>query len=214
LGQSSRETSIDSLRRVLELECQKGYCDKAVIGGLDKFLRKQTGRILRDISNRELSAAFNSLDFAKSDYSAWDRKKRREWIAVVFNWIARTEEARKRKRKSAPAPDSPAVTARVREIKKTSSGLDSAITCISGIAPNTATKFAKLGVETVYDLLHFLPRRYIDYSQRKPIAKLEQGKEQTIIAKVWQSSVVTLGRKRGAEGIVGDETGNIRVVWF
>ncbi|GAI53842.1 unnamed protein product, partial [marine sediment metagenome] len=37
---------------------------------------------------------------------------------------------------------------------------------------------------------------------------------QTIIANVWQAQEIKLGGRRSTEAIVGDETGNVRVVWF
>jgi ATP-dependent DNA helicase RecG len=214
LGYFPKETSIDSLRNVLELECKKRYSDKAVIGGLDKFLKKQAGHILQDINDRELLASFNSLKLVNSNYSSWDVNKRKEWIATILEWIGKVEQIREKKKASTLALDNPPVVAKTRQVKVAHQDLDSPITSIRGITANTATKFAKLGVKTVYDLLYFLPRRYIDYSQRKPIAELEEGKEQTIIATVWQSKVVTLGNRQGTEAIVGDETGNIRIVWF
>ncbi|MFC2008024.1 ATP-dependent DNA helicase RecG, partial [Chloroflexota bacterium] len=61
------------------------------------------------------------------------------------------------------------------------------------------------------DLLFFFPHRHLDYSQVKFVSQLTAGDEQTIEANVWQASVTLL---RGTEAIVGDETGNIRVVWF
>ncbi|GAH47333.1 unnamed protein product, partial [marine sediment metagenome] len=51
-------------------------------------------------------------------------------------------------------------------------------------------------------------------SQRKYISQLAEGEEQTIVANVWQAQVTMLGGRRGTEAIVGDETGNVRVVWF
>lgn len=214
MGQPPEETSINSLRRVLELECKKGYSDKAVIGGLDKFLQNQEGKILQDINDRDFLMNFNNLGLAKSNYSSWDVNKREQWIATILEWIGEVEQAREKKKLTTLAQDSSPTAGETRQIEKASPGLDSPITLIRGITPNTATKFARLGVKTLYDLLYFLPRRYIDYSQRKAIAELEEGKEQTIIATIWQSRVVTLGNRQGTEAIVGDETGNIRVVWF
>ncbi|RLC60165.1 MAG: DNA helicase RecG, partial [Chloroflexi bacterium] len=214
MGQLPRETSINSLRRVLELECKKGYSDKAVIGGLDRFLRKQEGKIVQDVNDRELLTSFNNLGLAKSNYSSWDVKKRKQWIATILQWIDEVEQTKGRKKSSTLASDRLTVVAKTRQMKRVSYGLDSSITSVRGITTNTATRFAKLGVRTIYDLLYFLPHRYIDYSQRKPVAELEEGKEQTIIATIWQSKVVTLGNRQGTEAIVGDETGNIRIVWF
>ena len=64
------------------------------------------------------------------------------------------------------------------------------------------------------DLLYFFPHRHLDYSQIKHISQLTEGDEQTIMANVWQARVTRLGYRQGTEAIVGDETGNMRVVWF
>ncbi len=69
-------------------------------------------------------------------------------------------------------------------------------------------------MKTIRDLLYFFPHRHLDYSQRKSISQLTEGEEQTIIANVWQAQEVRLGGRRSTEAIVGDETGNVRVVWF
>ena len=103
MGQPLKETSINSLRRVLELECNKGYSDKAVIGGLDKFLQNQGGKVLQGIDNRELLMSFNNLGLAKSNYSSWDVNKREQWIATILEWIGKVEEAREKKKLTTPA---------------------------------------------------------------------------------------------------------------
>jgi len=95
-----------------------------------------------------------------------------------------------------------------------SKSIDSSVTCIKGVSSNLAAKFKKLGVETVRDLLYFFPRRHLDYSQMKSISQLGEGEEQTIMVNVWQARVTMLGGRRSTEAIVGDETGNVRAVWF
>jgi ATP-dependent DNA helicase RecG len=92
--------------------------------------------------------------------------------------------------------------------------LDFPITVLKGVSTSLAAKFNRLGVKTVRDLLYFFPHRHLDYSQRKYISQLTEGEEQTIIANVWQANETRLGGRRGTEAIVGDETGNVRVVWF
>jgi ATP-dependent DNA helicase RecG len=92
--------------------------------------------------------------------------------------------------------------------------LASSITTLRGVSTSLAAKFNRLGVKTIRDLLYFFPHRHLDYSQRKYISQLAEGEEQTIMANVWQAQVTMLGGRRGTEAIVGDETGNVRVVWF
>ncbi len=219
--------SIDLLRNVLELECKKAYTNRAVMGGLDMYLRNQAGSIRQAIarSNPQLLASFDLLDLANSDYSSLSINERRVWVKDILDLISRLEagnnslvsavSSSKRNNegvldqaKPQPQKQSP------RRTEVASTGLDSPITIIRGITPNVATKFAKLDVRTIADLLYLYPRRYIDYSQSRLIAELKEGEEQTVIATIWQARVATFGRKRGTEAIVGDETGNIRAVWF
>ena len=77
-----------------------------------------------------------------------------------------------------------------------------------------AKKFLKLGVKTVRDLLYFFPHRHVDYSNTKHISELTEGAEETIVANVWQAQETKPGGRRSTEAILGDETGNVRAVWF
>ncbi|MBN2186096.1 MAG: ATP-dependent DNA helicase RecG [Dehalococcoidia bacterium] len=219
-------TSIDSLRNVLKLECKKAYANSAVIGGLDKYLRNQVESIRQSIADPQLLTSFDGLNLANSDYGSLSVNERRGWVTSVFDWISRLEEVERntrispvssRERNKEGAPGVAKVHPKKRSLERsegTSRGLDSPITVIRGITPSIATKFAKLNVRTIHDLLYFSPRRYVDYSQSKLIAELKEGDEQTSIATIWQARVATFGSKRGTEAIVGDKTGNIRVVWF
>jgi len=203
-------TGIGSLQNVLELECRKGYTDKAVIGGLDKYLHKQAGQIRQSINDPQLLKGFDELNLAKSNYGSYGVDERKRWIANVFGWLDKLEKAPKSRQQSVVSSQ----TAVAGPPQKRREELDSPITVIRGVSTTADKKFAKLNVRTVRDLLYFFPRRYVDYSRRKPISELIEGEEQTIIGTIWQARVATLGNRRGTEAIVGDETGNIRVVWF
>jgi ATP-dependent DNA helicase RecG len=85
---------------------------------------------------------------------------------------------------------------------------------VKGINEATQKKFARLGMCTIRDLLYFFPHRHLDYSKRAHVNNLQIGQENTIIANVWEARVVQLGTRRSAEATVGDETGNVRIVWF
>jgi ATP-dependent DNA helicase RecG len=205
-------TGIDSLRNVLELERRKGYTDKAVIGGLDKYLHSQAGQIRQSINNPQLLKDFDVLNLARSDYGSYSIDERKRWIAGVFGWLDRLHKPTDTNsgRQSAVSSRTTATEPR----QKGKEGLDSPITVIKGISTSVEKKFAKLNVRTVRDLLYFFPRRYVDYSQKKSISELIDGEEQTIIGTIWQARVATLGNRQGTEAIIGDQTGNIRAVWF
>jgi len=208
----------EPLRKILELEQKRGYVDSAVFGGLDKFLRNWSGQTVESITGPHLLSRFRHL--FNISYASLTKEQRREWVNGVLDFLADAEgksggEAELPAEstessigiKSSPIAHRP--SARI-----SGSGLDSPITVIKGISSSLETKFGKLGVKTVRDLLYFFPHRHLDYSQLKFISQLAEGEEQTIVANVWQAQETRLGGRRGTEAIVGDETGNIRVVWF
>jgi len=203
----------ESLRRILELEHQKGYLDSAVIGGLDRFLRNWSGPALESIANRRLANRFRKL--INPNYASLTKQHRREWITSVLAFLNEIEHGEPEKEKAKPTPvASKPAPKRKRQQPTSSQSIESPITTVKGISSSLATKFGKLDVNTIRDLLYFFPNRHLDYSQRKTVSQLTEGPEETIIANVWQAQETRPGGRRSTEAIVGDETGNVRVVWF
>lgn len=205
---------VEPLRTILSLESQKDYADTAVIGGLDKYLIKWVRR--NRFSSRHL-ARFKELGLSQPCYAALDKEKRKSWINDFVVWLAEIEGKKGIQtgkehvfsKTSSRKSYSPIII-----YSDCSGGLDASVTTIKGIKINLASKLSKLGIKTVRDLLYFFPRYHLDYSQRKRIAELEIGKEQTILASVWESRVARLGGQQGTELTLGDETGNVRAIWF
>ena len=95
--------------------------------------------------------------------------------------------------------------------------LDTPIQYLKGIGPKKAQVFARLGIETIEDLIYHFPYRYEDRSQFIPISKLEEGKTQTIKATVLASGERKSWKRRRfsiLKAAFGDETGKIFCVWF
>ena len=92
--------------------------------------------------------------------------------------------------------------------------LEAPLTTIQGIGPKSAKTLAKLGLETLGDLLWYLPRRYDDYSQLETINRLWYGQEVTVIGAVESIDlrVVRSGKMKITEAIVSDGTGSLRVM--
>ena len=207
--------NVEPLRKILELEHKKGYVDSAVIGGLDRFLGSWAGQAIGSITNPQLVNRFYTLHLADSGYASLTKQQRRDWVKAVLDFLAEAEGRGRQKREAKPTPLPSRLPSRLRgQTTVVNQSIDSPITVIRGISSSLATKFNKLGVNTVRDLLYFFPRRHLDYSQKKPVSQLTEGEEETIIANVWQAREIRLGGRRSTEAIVGDETGNVRVVWF
>jgi ATP-dependent DNA helicase RecG len=95
--------------------------------------------------------------------------------------------------------------------------LDDPVTKLPRIGAGRAAALGRLAIETVRDLLFHLPHRYDDFSRIIPIARLLPGEQATVVGRVWSANAVQVGknfRRRSSELVVGDESGNIRVMFF
>ncbi len=93
--------------------------------------------------------------------------------------------------------------------------LSSPVQFVKGVGPQRAEKLRKLGVETVEQLLFYLPRDYQDLTDLRPIAKLETGKLQTVRGQILDLDARETGKGGSfAAALIADETGRLRGVWF
>lgn len=94
--------------------------------------------------------------------------------------------------------------------------LSKPLTALKGVGPAKAKDFARLGVNTVYDLLTYLPRDYEDRSATKTIYEAEDAETVCIIATVF-SPVYARHIRKGLSlysAELVDETGKITATWF
>ncbi|HEY90786.1 MAG TPA: ATP-dependent DNA helicase RecG, partial [Dehalococcoidia bacterium] len=206
---------VGPLRKILELEHSRGYSDTAVIGGLDRFLRNWGGPVMASINDRSTLKTFRKLHLDKPDYASLTEQQRQQWAEKVLAFMDELENEGETEPRTRAAPKTSRTAPRTKKPRPlVNTTLESQITSVRGISSTMATRFNKLGVSTVRDLLYFFPNRHLDYSLRKTVSQLGEGEEQTIVANVWQATETRPGGRRSTEAIVGDETGNVRVVWF
>jgi ATP-dependent DNA helicase RecG len=207
--------SVEPLRTILQMERQKNYANTTVLGGLDKYLHKWATDASTRLISPDLMSRFNELHLADSDYAGWNLDNRKSWVKDVLDWLTKAETSVSTVHVKGSRVRTKVTTRKVAtRLDTTDKGLDLPVTAVRGIAANSAGKLSKLGVQTIRDLLYFFPRRHLDYSQRKNVSQLVVGEEQTILAVIWEARIARLGPQQGTEVVVGDETGNIRAVWF
>jgi len=96
-------------------------------------------------------------------------------------------------------------------------GLGQPVTVAKGVGPGTAALLEKLGVQTVGNLLDFLPRRYDDYTHMRTISQLTADPDTsvTVIGTVIHTEVrVGRGGRRDFYLILDDGTARMGVTFF
>jgi len=91
--------------------------------------------------------------------------------------------------------------------------LDNSVQRLFGVGEKKAESLAKVGIETIEDLLYYFPRRHLDRSTITRIAQLREGMDTTVVGKVVRAGVKP-GRRSRFIIMVSDGTGTLTCVWF
>lgn len=224
--------ALQKLQKFIKLEAERGYDNRAVLGGLDKIiplwqqearengvpepLIQEVTRCLEryaSLSPEEradcLQALLEKIDVPES-FGPTDSTPH-ETQAVNIAPTPTVNGGRNRgPRRSAPR------TYSLSTDSLPAHGLKAPLTVLPGIGPRYAQTLRQLGLETLEDLLYYFPRRYDDYSRLKPINRLRYGEEVTVIGTVQSvnNRDTRGGRLNLTEVIVSDGTAALRVNWF
>ncbi|MCP4686288.1 MAG: ATP-dependent DNA helicase RecG [bacterium] len=91
--------------------------------------------------------------------------------------------------------------------------LNSPLQYVKGVGPRKAEVLASHGLSAVGDLLYYFPRHYLDRTNVVPIGQLKVDQTATIVGEV-KAHGILYGKGRRYEVILGDDTGNIILLWF
>lgn len=93
-------------------------------------------------------------------------------------------------------------------------GLSLVLSKVKGVGPKTGDQFAMAGINTVSDLINFLPYRHEDFSHITTIADIAPSK---VTIKAHMEKITTRPVRRGLRittATLTDETGKLQAVWF
>ena len=183
--------------KILRQEQASGYQDETVVGGLDLFLRRWAD---------ELGPVLGEL----TSYSTITPVQRQTWADALLARLAESPLDEPEPRR-APKPRTPPAKRRSRAVS-----LQDDVTRLKGVLDKNLAKLQRLGVQRIEDLLYLVPSRHNDFSSITRVKDLEAGREQTVVATVWEAAETGAGpgRRRSTQAVLGDDTGNVRAIWF
>src|SRR5947208_8240370 len=92
--------------------------------------------------------------------------------------------------------------------------LNTPVMYVKGIGPRLAEMLKSKGIQTVEDLLYYLPFRYEDRLNPRTIEELRAGEMATIVAEVRGSSFFRTKRMPLLQVTFGQGRGSLRGIWF
>ncbi len=93
--------------------------------------------------------------------------------------------------------------------------LTSPVQYVPRVGPRMATLLKKLGIETVYNLLTYVPFRYNDYSLVSSASGVRPGETVTVVGVLeYIRTFMTKNGKRLVMGRIHDASGSIDLIWF
>ena len=206
-GVSDTERAIRSLYDILIKERSLGFKDDVVIGGLDCFLQ-QSVAILDPVLGDTLPYG----PLSPEERSAWaDQAVHRMRSALARQPKSPTRSPKlARAQRSQTTKRAPAIVNEGDDSLRMSDDIAE----MRGVWKNTLTRLRNMDVESVGDLVHLFPSRHNDFSGVRKVAQLVPGEDQTAILTVWEARQTMLGRQKSTQAVLGDDTGNVRAVWF
>ncbi|MFQ6092116.1 MAG: ATP-dependent DNA helicase RecG, partial [bacterium] len=107
------------------------------------------------------------------------------------------------------------VVARQRSVRRPSPEMDlsSPVQYLRGVGPKKAALLKTVGIESIEDLLYYIPRRHLDRSKLVPISQLKLNCEATVVGRV-ETFSFTAGRRPRFVMVLSDASGTLNCVWF
>ena len=214
-------------RNILNLEEAHGFNNTAVMGGLDKFVQRQSAEM-----TTQAQEASNAGFLLNESYNAMSPEVRARWVRqwrealgnTLGNEYVGLVPAHKSKETAIPTSNggtshkrTPGSKSKAHRAPPPGLTIEAPVDRLRGVDSKLTARFKRLDVESIRDLLYLFPRRHEDYSKVVSINKLTPGEDCTVVATVWEAQDKAQGhkgRRHDTEAVLSDETGNIRVVWF
>ncbi len=197
--------------KILEYESRRGFDDRAVAGGL----RALAERIERDRTLQQDGVPTQELALLLREYSTLPLSLRQKCLQEALKLLANDPKS------DAVVPEG-RTSVSIHEDLGVGPSTDRlpeellrSVAILPGISTATVRKLKGIGIETIWDLLNYYPRRYDDFSAIVSTRDVKPGRLQTVVGQV--SEIETRVARSGIEvttAVIVDDVGSIDAVWF
>jgi ATP-dependent DNA helicase RecG len=210
-----RKVSLEKIYQILDSVTKKDFALLPKIKGLEKTLSNLLQEAKKELSEeltKQLEILIKGLDEVNLEEKKLRLLKMKE---ILFNKNLNNSSplSEALKKKISPSFEiedipNPETYRNHRAI------LSQKIDLIKGIGPKIAKKFQKKGIETIEDLLFFLPRTYEDRRKITPVGELVEDKTAVVFGEIIKSGVNYYSKRKTYEILMTDGTGFLTLKWF
>jgi ATP-dependent DNA helicase RecG len=201
------ERALASLQNILQLEQRREYNNRAVMGGLERFLSRTLLPALEDGSSQQ-AGLIRRIAEELGGYSALAPQERAERIRGALHTLREGRDG------AGPRPSVAPQLALKQAPSRAAPGLDEPIERAPGVGPKRLPIFERLGIRVVRDALEYFPKDYHDRSTLRTISELQYGSKETFVAQVRSVSRRRIRSTNLLTAVLGDSTGSIEATWF
>lgn len=201
--------TLKTLKGPIAVEMRTGLRNEAVFGGFAAFARRvmREAEAYADPGTRTLIVAARACLDGYEDAGAAVRREKLNAFVRELSGIARASAAQ-----GGDEYRPPRFTPKV-----PLSGAFVPVSHLKGVGKAREAALRELGITTVWDLMTFEPRKYLDYSKFIRIADVKAGQDASIIGVVQRCESAPARSKRGlwlTGAVVVDSSGKARATWF
>ncbi len=188
---------IGAIKKPLEFAARGGFARMGTLKGLEPLVSSLVDKAFDMEPEGELASGFCAIKKAFHGFEGLSVEEKKSAIKKGLELTG-------------PSMEALITREAVLNIKKLSMPLGE----IKGIGPRALEKLSKKGLDTVLDMLYFLPIRYEDRRTLRKIKELSSGESSQIYATVAVAGETRYGRKKVFEVVVDDGSALLHLKWF
>ncbi len=226
------ERALTRLRNLLKLEIQTRWRERAFAGGVAAFCERWAADAKADAIQpgllQEILERLSQYADAESDERARLLNSLLDLLDELPPADPALENVDRVGREPARQPEAAATSSQIdaesRSAHQPSPQTDAPelpnvlgqpITDLKGVGAKRTEQYARLGIETIGDLIWHLPHRYDDFSRVRPIVDVEEGESLSVVANLRGFSERRFAYKKEIlQAVFSDGSGTVRTTWW